>query len=169
MASRYGSAVTSASAPPEERRYGYQDLCTGRSVPDRLPYDQGTASGLRTEPDDPRNGIQGVNIDEKRTANRWRVENSWGPDAGRDGYYTMTDRWFDEYTYQIVVNRKYLPKRGSGSYEQGADRIKALGPDGISGIRRKRKSRFFQEKGIAGAKTSVREKKRLRRENLGAL
>ena len=62
--------------------------------------------------------FQGVNIDENGQPNRWRVENSWGPDAGRDGYYTMTDRWFDEYTYQIVVNRKYLPKEVLEAYEQ---------------------------------------------------
>ena len=50
--------------------------------------------------------FQGVN----GNPNRWRVENSWGEDACKDGYYVMSDRWFEEYTYQIVVNKKYLPK-----------------------------------------------------------
>ena len=52
--------------------------------------------------------LTGVNLDEEGKPNRWRVENSWGKDAGKDGYYVMTDRWFDEYTYQVVVNKKYL-------------------------------------------------------------
>ena len=54
--------------------------------------------------------FQGVNLDENGNPNRWRVENSWGEDACKDGYYVMSDRWFEEYTYQIVVNKKYLPK-----------------------------------------------------------
>lgn len=52
--------------------------------------------------------LTGVNLDEDGSPNRWRVENSWGKDAGKDGFYVMTDRWFDEYTYQVVVNKKYL-------------------------------------------------------------
>ena len=38
------------------------------------------------------------------------MENSWGKEPGKDGYYVMTDAWFDEYLYQVVVNRKYLPE-----------------------------------------------------------
>ena len=52
------------------------------------------------------------------------------PDAGRDGYYTMTDRWFDEYTYQIVVNRKYLPKEVLEAYEQEPIVLKPWDPMG---------------------------------------
>ena len=42
---------------------------------------------------------------------RWRVENSWGVKGGDKGYYLMTDKWFEEYNYEIVVDKKYLPKR----------------------------------------------------------
>lgn len=52
--------------------------------------------------------FQGVNIDDNGKPNRWRVENSWGKDAGVDGYYIMSDAWFDEYMYQVVVDKKYL-------------------------------------------------------------
>ena len=51
--------------------------------------------------------ITGVNLkDDKPT--KWKIENSWGPDAGISGYYTATDKWFDLFVYQIVVNKKYL-------------------------------------------------------------
>ena len=39
---------------------------------------------------------------------QWRVENSWGKDFGKDGFYIMDDSWFDEFVYQIVVDKKYL-------------------------------------------------------------
>ncbi|KAL4778281.1 peptidase C1B, bleomycin hydrolase [Aspergillus varians] len=35
---------------------------------------------------------------------RWRVENSWGEAAGDKGWFVMTDRWMDEYTFQAVVD-----------------------------------------------------------------
>ena len=54
--------------------------------------------------------ILGVNINEDGKPDRWRIENSWGKDAGKDGYYVASDEWFDDYVYQVVVNKKYLSK-----------------------------------------------------------
>ncbi len=52
----------------------------------------------------------GVDIDGSKST-KWRVENSWGTKGGDKGYYLMTDKWFDEYNYEIVVDKKYLPKK----------------------------------------------------------
>lgn len=52
--------------------------------------------------------FQGVDLDEEENPIRWRVENSWGDEHGNKGFYLMTDAWFDEYNYQVVVNKKYL-------------------------------------------------------------
>jgi bleomycin hydrolase len=41
---------------------------------------------------------------------RWRVENSWGGDKGKDGFYTMNDSWFDEYVFEIAARRDVLPE-----------------------------------------------------------
>ncbi len=41
---------------------------------------------------------------------RWRVENSWGADKGRDGFYAMNDSWFDEYVFEIAARRDSLPE-----------------------------------------------------------
>jgi bleomycin hydrolase len=62
--------------------------------------------------------ILGVNLDKDGKPNRWRIENSWGKDAGNDGYYVASDSWFDEFVYQVVVDRKYLPKKTSKLYDQ---------------------------------------------------
>jgi bleomycin hydrolase len=40
---------------------------------------------------------------------RWRVENSWGTERGKDGFYTMNDSWFDEYVFEIAARRDALP------------------------------------------------------------
>jgi bleomycin hydrolase len=40
---------------------------------------------------------------------RWRVENSWGTDRGKDGFYTMNDSWFDQYVFEIAARRTALP------------------------------------------------------------
>jgi bleomycin hydrolase len=41
---------------------------------------------------------------------RWRVENSWGSDRGKDGFYTMNDSWFDQYVFEIAARRVALPE-----------------------------------------------------------
>jgi bleomycin hydrolase len=51
----------------------------------------------------------GVDLGEDGAARRWRVENSWGSDTGRDGFYTMNDSWFDEYVFEIAARRSALP------------------------------------------------------------
>jgi bleomycin hydrolase len=40
---------------------------------------------------------------------RWRVENSWGSERGKDGFYTMNDSWFDQYVFEIAARRDSLP------------------------------------------------------------
>jgi len=57
--------------------------------------------------------ILGVNLDKDGRPDRWRIENSWGKDAGVDGYYVASDSWFDEFVYQVVVDKKYLKKKSA--------------------------------------------------------
>ncbi len=54
--------------------------------------------------------LTGVDI-KKRNSTKWKIENSWGTKGGNQGYLMMTDEWFDEYTYEVVIDKKYLNKR----------------------------------------------------------
>ena len=74
--------------------------------------------------------LTGVNLDEDGKPTRWRVENSWGKDAGKEGYYVMSDRWFDEYTYQIVVNKKYLTQQQRTIIDEEPIKLKPWDPMG---------------------------------------
>lgn len=52
--------------------------------------------------------LTGVDVVDGK-ARRWRVENSWGSENGQQGFYTMNDSWFDEYTFEIAARQSYLP------------------------------------------------------------
>lgn len=51
----------------------------------------------------------GVNItDDDARPNRWKVENSWGEKNCQDGFFVMSDHWFSEYLYEVVIHKKHL-------------------------------------------------------------
>lgn len=62
--------------------------------------------------------FQGVNLNGDGKPTLWRVENSWGKDHGHDGYDLMTDDWFSEYVYQVVVDKKYLTDEERAAYDE---------------------------------------------------
>lgn len=72
----------------------------------------------------------GVNLDEQNKPNRWRVENSWGKDVGKNGLYVMSDKWFEEFVYQVVINKEYLSKEQLEMYEQDPIILKPWDPMG---------------------------------------
>lgn len=49
---------------------------------------------------------------------RWRVENSWGEEGGRKGFYVMNDNWFDEHMFEIAARRSALPPQLRDAFEQ---------------------------------------------------
>ena len=50
-----------------------------------------------------------VDLDEQGNPKKWMVENSWGPTSGWKGNLIMTDEWFEEYMFRVVVDKKYIP------------------------------------------------------------
>ena len=54
--------------------------------------------------------LTAVDLDAQGKPIKWKVENSWGTDSGQQGYLIMTDEWFREYMFRLVVNKKYVPE-----------------------------------------------------------
>ncbi|EPQ57510.1 peptidase C1B, bleomycin hydrolase [Gloeophyllum trabeum ATCC 11539] len=63
--------------------------------------------------------ISGVHLDSNGKPVRYKVENSWGPDVGDKGYFVMTDKWFEQFVYQVVVPKALAPKELVKVYESG--------------------------------------------------
>lgn len=80
--------------------------------------------------------FQGVNIGPDGKPNRWRVENTWGDEIGKKGYFVMTDSWFDEYMYQIVIHKKHLSPELLKEYRSEAVMLEPWDPMGSLALAR---------------------------------
>ena len=69
-----------------------------------------------------------VDLDEQGNAKKWMVENSWGPTSGWQGNLIMTDEWFEEYMFRVVVNKKYFPEATLKLLEQKAVMLPSWDP-----------------------------------------
>ncbi|MCI5505418.1 MAG: C1 family peptidase [Prevotella sp.] len=52
--------------------------------------------------------LTAVDLDANGKAKKWKVENSWGTSWGQQGCMIMSDRWFREYMFRLVVDKKYV-------------------------------------------------------------
>ena len=72
--------------------------------------------------------ITGVNLVDG-VPTKWKIENSWG-ETGRKGFYMMSASFFDLYTFQAVVNKKYLTAEELKAYEAKPIELKPWDPMG---------------------------------------
>lgn len=69
-----------------------------------------------------------VDLDKAGKPVKWLLENSWGATNGYKGHLIMTDRWFDEYMFRLVVEKKYVPKKILNVLDQETVRLPAWDP-----------------------------------------
>jgi len=95
-----------------QRQLGFMDLrifdydlvfgtsLLGQTKAERLEYGESQMTHAMV--------LTAVSCNEDNKTTKWRVENSWGDELGEKGYFMMTDKWFDEFVYEVVVDKKYL-------------------------------------------------------------
>jgi len=69
-----------------------------------------------------------VDLDQEGKPTKWKVENSWGEKNGYQGHMIMTDEWFREYMFRVVVNRRYCPQQVLDLLRQKPTRLPAWDP-----------------------------------------
>ena len=62
--------------------------------------------------------LTAVDLDAAGKPVKWKVENSWGADNGFSGCFIMTNEWFNEYMFRLVVNKKYASEQLQKEFEQ---------------------------------------------------
>ena len=71
--------------------------------------------------------LTGVDIVDD-TPTKWKVENSWGEANGDKGYFVMTQDWFDDYVYEVVVHKQFLAPEFQALLKEPARRLPAWDP-----------------------------------------
>ena len=67
-----------------------------------LSFESGSTHGM---------ALIGIDTSASGKPTKWLLENTWGEDAGNNGLFTMTDDWFDEYMFRIVIHKQFLPEK----------------------------------------------------------
>lgn len=62
--------------------------------------------------------------------NRYKVENSWGDTSGHKGYLVMSDAWFEQYMYQVLINKKHLSEKIIDAYYKEPKELEPWDPMG---------------------------------------
>lgn len=73
--------------------------------------------------------LVGVDINDGEIT-KWKVENSWGKDVGKDGFFIMSNDWFKTYACQIVVNKKYLSEKQKAALKKPPVELEPWDPIG---------------------------------------
>lgn len=72
--------------------------------------------------------LMAVDLDAEGKPTKWKVENSWGPNSGVAGHLIMTDKWFDEYMFRVVIEKRFVPEKLLKLYNHEPTRLPAWDP-----------------------------------------
>lgn len=72
--------------------------------------------------------LMAVDVNTEGKPVKWMVENSWGAGTGHQGHLILTDEWFNEYMFRLVVETKYVPAKVMELFKQKPIRLPAWDP-----------------------------------------
>ena len=72
--------------------------------------------------------LMAVDLDKQGKSTKWMVENSWGATSGYQGHLIMTDEWFNEYMFRLVIETKYASAKTLDVLKQKPIRLPAWDP-----------------------------------------
>ncbi|XP_066261298.1 bleomycin hydrolase isoform X1 [Euwallacea similis] len=98
------------------------DIQTTMSKGDRLLYGESAMTHAMV--------FTAVHTDETGKVEKLRVENSWGEERGEKGYLLMTADWFKEFTFEVVVDKKYVSQEVLDVFNQEPIVLPAWDPMG---------------------------------------
>lgn len=67
--------------------------------------------------------LVGVDLDEEGRPTRWKIENSWGEEAGRKGYFVCSEHWFREYVYEAIIDKAMLDEKQTALLESRPEEL----------------------------------------------
>lgn len=97
-----GKQLDSETGTLDLENYDYDDLFGVKFNMDKADriktYDSGSSHGM---------SLVAVNVDNDGGIDKWLLENSWGK-RGHNGFLIMTDDWFNEYMFRLVIHKDYI-------------------------------------------------------------
>ena len=100
-----GKFLNSQRGTLDINNYNYGDLFGVEFGMDKrervMTFDSGSSHAMT---------LMAVDLDNEGNPKKWQVENSWGASSGYHGTLIMTDEWFNEYMFRLVVDKKYIPE-----------------------------------------------------------
>ncbi|MHB1952700.1 MAG: C1 family peptidase [Sulfobacillus sp.] len=78
-----------------------EDLCLDKA--NRLNFLAGNPNHAMT--------IVGVDVDQHGAYQNWKLENSWGSDAGQNGFFRMSPQYFEQHVYCLFIHRRHLTEK----------------------------------------------------------
>jgi bleomycin hydrolase len=118
-----GKQLNSDYGTLDLNNYDYESLFGvkfGMNKKERVQaFDSGSSHGM---------ALVGVDVNEKEEITKWLLENSWGSKSGHNGYLAMTDDWFDQYMFRVVINKKFVDEKTLKILKQKAKKLPPWDP-----------------------------------------
>ncbi|KAF5271996.1 hypothetical protein FQR65_LT04977 [Abscondita terminalis] len=102
------------------------DVQTTMSKADRLLYGESAMTHAMV--------FTGCSTNDADEVTKFRVENSWGDDKGDKGYLVMTADWFKAFGFEVVIDKRFVPKKVLDVFDRDPIILPAWDPMGTLAV-----------------------------------